>query len=330
MCDMTYIVRLTGYSAETRRSLARYYAGLPDDGRIEAHLLQSGLVRLHGEQKEPGLMPAFLSAMLLLALNRIHDAEFQTQSHRKGAVEETADAKRIREIRILDKRKMGRRPAGAKKIVDEHYRLISQLRKRETSWREVSRHLVLRYRKKISYMTLQKYFEQITAERKEEKSGRFTPAASARLAGYFAGLSDADQVEAFRLQLDLIRRNRSEFSGRGQGKGKKTDRQRAEFFYTMFLLSLHALCNAESGRSAENPAEIPPDLPAGPQKKSAPKKEKLDKKLYDLAGQLRNDGWSWRKIARNLAQHNRIRIGHVWLKECFERITVERKARGEK
>jgi len=316
---MKYISWLTRCNDEDRILFAQYYAELPDAGRIEVHRIQSGLMRRYGAKRESGRRPEFLYAMLLLALRRIYNAEFQIGSNRKGGTADNIEAEGIHKIRILGDRKKGSPPAVAKRIVNEHYDLIDWLKKRGTSWREIARHLDKRYKKKISHVSLQKNYEKITVNWEEADAGRFSPEISARLAKYFAGLSDAARIGIFRDQIELIRANRKSFDGRG----------RAEVFYTMFLSALYESYHAEEKKKQETIPDIPPGLPAGPRKKIGPKKNKLDKQLYDLVKKRRDDGWTWPRIARNVAQYNRLKIGYVWLRQSFNQITREREMRGE-
>jgi len=135
MYDVAEVVRLTGFSDEIRKSLTRYYAGLPDAGRIEAHRLQTSLARRHSGKKNSGTEAEFFHAMLLLALHQMSVAENSKPLHRKGG-QVINEAQRIREIRIIGDHR--RKPAIVKQQVQENLELISRMRDRGVSWREIT------------------------------------------------------------------------------------------------------------------------------------------------------------------------------------------------
>lgn len=196
---------------------------------------------------------------------------------------------------------------------------IVQLRNEGWSWRNIEEYLS-RYRNfKISYRHLKDIIHPESGDNQpvgtpaydtvevERLTGLATETCDS-LAGYFAGLPDEDRIKVHQLQTDMIRQHREKNIDKGP-----------EFFYAMFLLALHKMCNAENKSAGVS-------LAAGPEKKSRTKKEKV-KKYYDQVKKQRDDGWSWQRIARNLAQYNRIKIGHVWLQHCFEQIAAERQAK---
>jgi len=166
MCDMAYVVQLTGFSVKTRRALSRYYAGLPAQGRIEIHRSQFALIRRHRKKKISGKEPEFFHAMLLLALHRMSVIEKTDQPHRKGSrsSEKIQEAQRIRKMRIQAHHK--RKPAEVKDKVKAIFEVIRQLRNRGDSWRETSKYLAGRHRLKISPDYLKRCFDQIITEQK--------------------------------------------------------------------------------------------------------------------------------------------------------------------
>jgi len=201
---------------------------------------------------------------------------------------------------------------------------IIQLRYDGWSWRDIEQYLARYHKFKISYRHLKDIIQPVAEDDKPSdipvydtvEVERLTnpPAETCdMLAGYFAGLSDEEQVNVHRIQTDMIRRHR----------GKSIDKG-PEFFYAMFMLALHKMCNAKTQTLENKPAGMYPAI--RPKKKPETKKEKI-KKYYDQVKKLRDDGWSWEKIARALDEDKRVKIGPIWLQRCFEQITADREAK---
>ena len=151
------------------------------------------------------------------------------------------------------------------------------------------------------------------------------------LVRYYAELPIAGQIEAHQLQSDLVHRNRK----------KKNSKKEPEYFFSMFMLALHKMQKAETGRKlkrkggkltdeeaqkmiAIRKGNIFPDRKPKP----SPKKAKIEEH-YELIRDFRNEGVCWRDIAKYLARHHRQKISHTHLRLSFDRITTERTIREE-
>ena|GEM_PF-5952894 len=208
-----------------------------------------------------------------------------------------------------------------KKIIKiRFHQEILSLRNENMSWRDIAKYLGRYYNLTIHFSYLRTVVQPVAAATQPtrtaydasriDKVTGFSAERHDQLVNFFAELSDTDQINIQKLQNDLLRLYRG-----------KTDLKGPEFYYAMFLMALHNIYNNRG--FAENMPALA-DLPEGRKKKPGPKKEKLGKNIYELVGKLRDQGWSWRKISRNLGQYNRLKISHTWLKYCFEQTAAER------
>jgi len=168
--DFNEVSRLTGFSAETRESLSRYYAKLPEPVRIEAYKIQSDLVRQARTEKTQGREPEFFYAQFLIALHKMRSMETGARTHGKEGltVEELSKIELIRKGRIrMEHRK---KPRPTRKVVEiRFYETIEKFRAEGISWRDISKYIGRFHRCKISHSYLKECFEQISAERKVGK-----------------------------------------------------------------------------------------------------------------------------------------------------------------
>jgi hypothetical protein len=168
--DFNEVSRLTGFSAETRESLSRYYAKLPEPVRIEAYKIQSDLVRQARTEKTQGREPEFFYAQFLIALHKMRSMETGPRTHGKEGLtpEELSKIELIRKGRIrMEHRK---KPRPTRRVVEiRFYETIEKFRAEGISWRDISKYIGRFHRCKISHSYLKECFEQISAERKVGK-----------------------------------------------------------------------------------------------------------------------------------------------------------------
>lgn len=167
--DIHEVTRLTGFSAETRNRLARYYARMPDPVRIEAHRMQTDLVRQARADRVAGREPEFYFAQFLIALHKMQSMEAGSGLRRKTEQrltdEELARITVIRSHRVQAEHK--KKPSTTKdRIEHDFYIMVSRFRDNEVSWRDIAIYLGRYHRFRISHNYLKKCFEQITADRK--------------------------------------------------------------------------------------------------------------------------------------------------------------------
>ena len=147
----------------------------------------------------------------------------------------------------------------------------------------------------------------------------------------YAGLPIAGQIEAHRIQSDLVHRNRK----------RKNAKREPEYFFSMLMLALYKMHKAETGRKLKRKGGGLTDEEAKkmlavrrgkafPERKpkSSPKKAKVER-YYELIWSFREKGVCWRDISTYLARHHRQKISHTHLRLSFDRITAERAIREE-
>lgn len=158
--DLDYLLQLCRLSELQRSALVRYYQQLPELARIEAHALQTDLIRQHRQERRPDRAAEFTYAMLLQALHKMRYTEEGLQ--RKGRVS-LEDAKRISELRI-QRAKAGKTERTSPlrcKIEVQHGELVKRLRKKEQmSWREIAAYLQRYHRLQISHTYLRRCFAE--------------------------------------------------------------------------------------------------------------------------------------------------------------------------
>jgi len=171
--DLNEISRLTGFSAETRETLSRYYAKLPEPVRIEAYKIQSDLARQARSEKTQGREPEFFYAQFLIALHKMRSIERGACTHSKGG-KEGVTAEELSKIELIRKGRIRmehrKKPSPIRKMVEvRFYKTIENFRAEGISWRDISKYIGRFHRCKISHSYLKQCFEQISAERTVEK-----------------------------------------------------------------------------------------------------------------------------------------------------------------
>jgi hypothetical protein len=156
--DLDYLMQLCRLTELQRTALVRYYLNLPELVRIEAHALQTDLIRQHRQERRSDCPAEFAYAMLLLALQKMRYTEDGLQ--RKGRVS-LEDARRISELRI-QRAKVGKKERTSPlrcKVEVQHGELIKRLRDTERmSWREIAAYLQRYHRLQVSHTYLRSCF----------------------------------------------------------------------------------------------------------------------------------------------------------------------------
>jgi hypothetical protein len=164
--DLVEVDRLTGMSPETRHGLVRWYGGLPEALRIEAHTAQTDVAREARSKKRKDREAEFHYAMFLRALYRMRSVPELTHQKAEPSEEELARIEEIRRSRIqADHRSRPQRLASV--VETKHYELIRRLRAEGLSWRDISRYIARYHKQKISHTYLKRCFDRI--RRREEE-----------------------------------------------------------------------------------------------------------------------------------------------------------------
>lgn len=164
--EIDYIRQLTGLTDLQRRAMARHYGRLPEELRLEAHRLQTEIMRQRRLQCRREQQHIFACAMLLVAVSRLHSLE--SGRHGKGAIS-LEEAGRISAIRIARANATEQRKASPVKYLIE-VRLFEEIRRlREVenmSWRQVAAYVGRYHKRRISHTYLQRVWEDIAENRK--------------------------------------------------------------------------------------------------------------------------------------------------------------------
>jgi hypothetical protein len=164
--DIDEVERLTGFSDNRRKALAKYYLLQPDQIRIESHKLQFDLMQQNNKKMIKGKKNEFTYAYFLTALHYMQNIE--TKQSRKAALtpEEVRRIEHIRKNRIKAAHRT--KPSTTKTNIElEYFYLIQKLRDENLSWRDISRYIAKFHKKRISHVYLAQCFNQISKEKIE-------------------------------------------------------------------------------------------------------------------------------------------------------------------
>ena len=162
---LEYVYELTGLSEPNRKRLINYYARLPEETRIEAHKLQTDLIRQKRDKYENPRQHEFTYAMLLLALTRMKSLESAQGTKRALNDEEAERITEIRIQRILDRKNKGRKSEQKHLIEIRFYEEIKNLKDKGLSWRDIADYISKYHKKKISHGYLRQCYYQIQKEK---------------------------------------------------------------------------------------------------------------------------------------------------------------------
>lgn len=155
--DLDYVQDLCRLPAEARFALAKYYDGLPETVRIEAHKIQTDLARQNRSKFVKQKSSEYYYAMFLLALGMMSRIEHGQQRKIQLTDEEAGRISLIRLSRI----KAGRKGKGhpTRRLIEiRYFEMISRLKKENLSWREISKYISRFHKHRISHSYLRKIY----------------------------------------------------------------------------------------------------------------------------------------------------------------------------
>lgn len=147
---------------------------------------------------------------------------------------------------------------------------------------------------------------------------------------WYAMQGEQTQIEAMKLQGDLIRKYRREHRDQGMSP---------EFTFAMHALALSKMIWLETAQTRKGVAlsddefqkiqEIRVQRIKGKKrKKASPKMDIIRIRFYHEIGALREKGLSWRQICDYLKTHHKIHFTHSYLKTCHDKLSTEREKVG--
>lgn len=144
------IVESSGFTADYRRVLARYYGALPEQARIHAHQMC-----LNKGQSAEAAYKGLLEALHAMKLSESRRGERDEETERLGTA--------IRLWRVKGARR--NKPNVKTAFIRLHYHELKDLREKGLSWRELETYLYQTHKIKIGFSFLRKVFSDATYER---------------------------------------------------------------------------------------------------------------------------------------------------------------------
>ena len=144
------IVESSGFTADYRRALARYYGALPEQARIHAHQMC-----LNKGQSAEAAYRGFLEALHTMKFSESRRGERDEETERLGTA--------IRLWRVKGARR--NKPNVKTAFIRLHYHELKDLREKGLSWRELETYLYETHKIKIGFSFLRKIFTDATYER---------------------------------------------------------------------------------------------------------------------------------------------------------------------
>ncbi|HQQ88322.1 MAG TPA: hypothetical protein PLA72_10005 [Smithellaceae bacterium] len=165
--DSEKLQKLSLCDSDRRRMLARYYASISEEDRLQAHALAGQFIK--SMRSDAAKMDEyFFHATLLRALNQMH-SERKKVLNRKAVLTD-AQAAEIAQKRLssfLSQKKdttQKKRRKKAQLVSIRYFELIKTLRSRGLSWRNCSEYLEKNHGKKVSHQYLKTIFEKNAAK----------------------------------------------------------------------------------------------------------------------------------------------------------------------
>lgn len=156
----------------------------------------------------------------------------------------------------------------------------------------------------------------------------------ATMSRYFGRISEDERVETVKLAYDLAKQNME--------KADETIRGKPIFFYGMLCLSAWKLKWTREVLSQKNPNLTPRQAKEITERriegvfavrrdrvKRGRLKTLMEIRLFHVVKELRSKGVSWREVSVYLKKYHKTQISFVHLRKLYERLTLERKLRGE-
>jgi hypothetical protein len=145
------IVERSGFTADYRHALVRYYGALPEQARIHAH----GMCLDKGQQSAEVAYRGLLEALHAMKLSESRRGEHDEETERLGTA--------IRLWRVKGARR--NKPNVKTAFIRLHYHDLKDLREKGLSWRELETYLYDTHKVKIGFSFLRKVFSDATYER---------------------------------------------------------------------------------------------------------------------------------------------------------------------
>ena len=149
-----------------------------------------------------------------------------------------------------------------------------------------------------------------------------------RLFRWLAGQGEETRLDAYRLQNDMIKQNRSAYD----------PALRAEFYYSMLAKALASMSWIDTAQSQRGQLSLEQSrmisetrikrMKAKRKSKSSPKKDIIRIQFYEEITALRAAGLSWREVTAYIQDHHHQSFCHGWVRDCYLKLTAQRQGAG--
>lgn len=164
---MDDLQKITGLAPGARDELCRWYGKMTEAERLDTHTLQTNLLRQHHEEfKHLGIAERAYAA-LCYALHKRQLTLTAASRRSEISLEQAAQVTKMRRDAIGKKPREGK---VARLIRLRWLREIKSLRAEGYSWRDVSAYIAKHHKKQVSYVYLQKIYEQLMPDQQEHES----------------------------------------------------------------------------------------------------------------------------------------------------------------
>jgi len=147
--DPEIVVR-SGFTADYRQVLARYYGALPEQAKMHAHQMC-----LNKGQSAEEAYKGLLEALHVMKLSESRRGEHDEETERPATA--------IRLWRVKGARR--NKPNIKTAFIRLHYHELKDLREKGLSWRELETYLCQTHKTKIGFSFLRRVFTDLTYER---------------------------------------------------------------------------------------------------------------------------------------------------------------------
>lgn len=169
--DLKFVEEITKLSNKKRNELLIYYVSMPETVRLEAHRLQTDLIRQNRHWKSTGKNQEYVYANLLLALKRLRFVEHGQATARNIPLEVAKQATQIKIERVKADAK--RKESPLRDLIElKFFELIKQLKAEGLSWRLIENYLSKHHKTHVSHAYLRSVYNQIWQERMESKGDK--------------------------------------------------------------------------------------------------------------------------------------------------------------
>jgi hypothetical protein len=147
-----------------------------------------------------------------------------------------------------------------------------------------------------------------------------------QLVGYYRKINETSRIEVHRRQSAVYTEWRNNERQSGYSNDKKAETSYGAFLVVLFAMQKEDRKIIKPAKDADRQENIRiKRMKEGPKKRDAKVKDYIDKKLFTEIERKRNEGMSWRAIARLSETMWEFPVCSIYLHECYDKIANARK-----